>query len=250
MHKLKRTTEEVARYFEEQGCKLLGEYKGALAPMDYQCKCGKLSKISWNNFSNGRRCGYCHSTGRKKKYSRDEVAEIFKSRGCELLETTYSSNKQRLRYRCKCGRVAKISFVGFYFQKQYCRACGTEETKKKLRKEGSQEYRKVYYKYRKSLRRTLKALKQEKMDYSHRLLGYTAKDLQQHIINHPNWEKVKDATWHLDHIFPVRAFVEHGITDIKLINCLENLQPLFEKDNISKNDDYDKHRFKTWLTSH
>jgi len=244
---LKRTTEEVAIYFEEQGCKLLSEYIGCMNPMEYQCKCGRLAKTSWNNFTKGKRCGYCHSTGRKKKYTRDEVAAIFKSRGCELLEPTYLSNKQRLQYRCKCGRIAKISFVGFYFQNQYFRACGTEENLKKLRKEGSKEYRKMYYRYRKSLRRTLAALKQKKMTYSHKLLGYTARDLQRHIMNHPNWEKVKDAAWHLDHIFPVRAFVEHGITDIKLINCLENLQPLSEKENISKNDNYDKDKFKAFL---
>jgi hypothetical protein len=42
---LKRTTEEVAKYFEEQGCKLLGEYTGAMVPMEYICICGRTSKM-------------------------------------------------------------------------------------------------------------------------------------------------------------------------------------------------------------
>jgi hypothetical protein len=78
-------------------------------------------------------------------------------------------------------------------------------------------------------------------------LGYTARELQTHIANHPNWENVKNTKWHLDHIFPVKAFVEHGITDIKLINCLENLQPLSQRENNQKCDNYNEKDFIEWL---
>jgi len=73
----------------------------------------------------------------------------------------------------------------------------------------------------------------KKLDYSHKLLGYTARELQSHLEKHPSWEKLKDTDWHLDHIFPIKAFFEHGITDIALINCLDNLQPLSQKKNNS-----------------
>jgi len=52
----------------------------------------------------------------------------------------------------------------------------------------------------------------------------------------------------LDHIFPIQAFIKYGIRDIKLINCLENLQPLSPVDNMIKSDNYDKKEFEKWLT--
>ena len=36
--KIKRTTEEAAQYFKEQGCELLDEYVGCMLPMDYKCE--------------------------------------------------------------------------------------------------------------------------------------------------------------------------------------------------------------------
>ena len=53
----------------------------------------------------------------------------------------------------------------------------------------------------------------------------------------------------MDHIFPIQAFVDYGIKDIKLINCLENLQPLNGKENCSKGDKYDVEKFEKWLES-
>ena len=245
--KLKRTTEEVRTYFAEFGYELLGEYEGVIKPIECRCSCGKISKISWNNFSRGRRCAYCHPTGRKKKYTLEEVSKVFEEHGCKLLATEYQSNIEPLDCVCKCGRPWKASVNVILNQNQYCQECGRESARKKLTKPGSKKYRELYYKYRKSIRRTLAALNMKKLDYSHKLLGYTAKDLQNHIINHPNWNNVKDTEWHLDHIFPVKAFVDHGITDIKLINCLDNLQPLSQKENNQKCDNYDKQAFEVWL---
>ena len=58
------------------------------------------------------------------------------------------------------------------------------------------------------------------------MLGYTVNELKNHIHNHPNWSNIKKNNWHLDHMFPVKAFLDYGIIDLKLINCLDNLQPL------------------------
>lgn len=55
--------------------------------------------------------------------------------------------------------------------------------------------------------------------------------------------------WHIDHIFPLKAFVDYGILDPALANCLENLQPMLGKENISKSAKYDKFSFENWLES-
>lgn len=55
--------------------------------------------------------------------------------------------------------------------------------------------------------------------------------------------------WVVDHKFPIKAFLDYGIEDIALINCLENLQPLEEKANLRKNDYYLASDFETFLVS-
>jgi len=80
-----------------------------------------------------------------------------------------------------------------------------------------------------------------------RLIGYDYKQLQEHITSHPNWEKVKDEDWHVDHIFPIKAFLDHGISDLKIINALDNLRPVAAQVNLCKNAKYDKVAFSEYL---
>lgn len=87
----------------------------------------------------------------------------------------------------------------------------------------------------------------QKEQSSKSYLDYTVEDLRNRITNHPNWKLVKDHSWHIDHIFPVKAFVKNGITDIKIINALDNLQPLEKTCNLSKGGKYNKEEFLNWL---
>lgn len=98
-----------------------------------------------------------------------------------------------------------------------------------------------------ALSRCYKCTGQEKLDHSHKLLGYSPRQLQEHIQSHPNWEKVKNGEWHLDHVFPIIAFLEHGIKEISLMCALDNLQPLSGKKNCQKNGRYDRGTFEKWL---
>jgi hypothetical protein len=79
------------------------------------------------------------------------------------------------------------------------------------------------------------------------LLGYDYKQLQFRIESHPNWAQVKDLFWHIDHIFPIKAFLDYGISDLKLINDLGNLRPILAVDNHSKNARYSKEDFLLYL---
>ena len=54
----RKTQEEVARLFEERGCKLIGEYVNALTPIEYICKCGTVRKQRIDNFLN-HECRSC-----------------------------------------------------------------------------------------------------------------------------------------------------------------------------------------------
>lgn len=50
-------------------------------------------------------------------------------------------------------------------------------------------------------------------------------------------------------IIGLKAFVDYGILDARLANCLDNLQPMIGHDNTSKSAKYDKSLFEDWLRS-
>lgn len=89
--------------------------------------------------------------------------------------------------------------------------------------------------------------KTKKADHAHKVLGYTPNQLLAHLQSFATWETLKLGAWHLDHVFPIMAFVRRGIKDLKLICALSNLQPLPGSDNCSKNDVYDEQKFEKWL---
>jgi hypothetical protein len=90
------------------------------------------------------------------------------------------------------------------------------------------------------VRNSLLALYQVKSERTQLLLGYTTEDLRQHLeskfLEGMCWENYGE--WHVDHIKPISAFAREGITSIKEINALTNLQPLWASENLSKGDRY------------
>lgn len=42
--------------------------------------------------------------------------------------------------------------------------------------------------------------------------------------------------WEIDHIIPVTAWLDSGVTDLDIINSIDNLQPLWKKDNMNKSN--------------
>jgi hypothetical protein len=251
----KLTLEYVKGFFEEQGCKLLEKrYKNNKTKMSYRCNCGNISKIQFGNFKHGQRCFECghRNKGEKKRLSFKYIKSYFEKNGCELLENKYINSRTKMRYQCSCGNISKIAFKHCYNFIR-CKECGEKACF------GENHYRWIKdrkkYKERKKfrqkcysmLRKTLKETYQKKENRTYKMLGYTAEELQDYICNHSNWEEVKNLKWHLDHIYPIGAFLDYGINDVKLINCLENLQPLECRENISKSDKYDQYQFEDWL---
>lgn len=66
-------------------------------------------------------------------------------------------------------------------------------------------------------------------------------------MSHPNWASCVGKKWDIDHVFPVSAFVSFGVFDLKIINSLDNLQPLPKNTNLSKGGTYDNEAFVKWL---
>ena len=255
----------VKKYFEEQGCELLEDsYTNARVPIKYRCVCGKESKICFYSFKAGNRCKECGNkksadkqTGRFRDgteltHGLDYAMNFFAKHGCKLLEKRYIKSVAPMKFVCSCGNITQRSLNKFK-KSPYCNRCGF------ARRSGVNNYQwrtdreqvRWEYEFRqrsyKLLKMVLNATGRVKNNRSAEMLGYDYKQLQRHVMEHPNWAVLRNKKWHLDHIFPIKAFLDYGIKDIKAINCLENLQPLSVKENCSKSAKYDKIEFEDWL---
>lgn len=93
-----------------------------------------------------------------------------------------------------------------------------------------------------------RSIKQVEMD-----IGYTQDQFKLHIeslwLDGMSWDNRSE--WHIDHIIPIKQFIDNNIEDIMLINHLDNLQPLWAKENISKKDKrVTKHEFDEFIKNH
>lgn len=164
----------------------------------------------------------------------------FEEHGCKLLETEYKNSYSKMKYLCKCGREA-ITIWSRFSQGHRCRKCFNERHSEKMQNPNREIVRlnkTIAQRSNAMVRRVLKGFKNIKKSKCIDILGYSNLELKNHLQTHPNWVNIKDKKWSIDHIFPIKAFVEHGITDMKIINSLDNLQPLLLLENMSKGDKY------------
>jgi hypothetical protein len=201
----------------------------------------------WRSCKGVHPCLQCEAynpNAKLKIYPKEYVEEYVKQHNCRLLEP-YQIGKP-IKYICSCGSIRTKKFDGFRIQPN-CNKCKSYRSEKNTNPTYYKLKRKYGYKCRGILKRYLQYIGEHKTNHTHILLGYTHKDLQNHITNHPNYQGEKDL--HIDHIFPFKAFFDYGIYDIKLTNSLDNLQPLTAKENLQKSAKYDKVLFENWLTN-
>jgi hypothetical protein len=247
--------DEVKKRFENNGLILLEtEYIHSSTPMKYICKKGHISTITWNSLNRKKNigCGTCLQQKQcdKIRQNYDYVKKYFEKQDCILLETEYKNSITKMRYVCKCGKESVIRWNHFFNKGSRCNSCKSEN--QRIRRynpdrELVKNTKVIGRRCRAMLIRVLKIIKVPKEVKSEILLGYSRIDLRNHLMSHPDWDRVKNTNWSIDHIFPIKAFTERGITDVKLINCLENLRPMELCKNISKRDKYNNEEFELWL---
>ena len=252
----KLTQEYVSECFLKSGCELISQYKNTRTSVEYRCSCGTIAKINVNIFINQNgRCKNCGITRNKnaQKLDFNYVKNYFYEHGCKLLDDFYCNNNTPLNYECSCGNVSKITF-GNFKSGQRCKNCGNQKISNKQTGDSNHQWNEnrdkvcfrsmIHKKCKQMLGNTLKKVGKTKIGKTAEILGYTRQELLNHVVNHPNWQLVNKEKWHLDHIFPVKAFIDHNIYDMKKINALTNLQPLSAKDNLLKGSNYCEHEFK------
>lgn len=92
------------------GFKIIKLYEDNLN-LEYICACGKVNKSDVKNISRSTRgphCPKCQNDSKKNSYQ--DIKNIFQNHDCELLiePNEYINNKQRLKFRCKCGSFGEI----------------------------------------------------------------------------------------------------------------------------------------------
>ncbi len=239
------------RYFTGKPCK-----HGHIAERKVcDRKCIECSRASDRKRSSENRTEYNH----KKKLARRRYVERNKS---ELAETWnqyarkyYKENKEELARKARDYREKNQEKIKEYRNnnKEKIRSRRAEYNKKN--KESIDAYNRYYRennpevisenskRYAKEnphimfLRNTLRRIERRLPGSQYEsYLGYTKNEFINHIESQfkdgMSWDNRSE--WHIDHIKPIIAFIKEGVTDIKVINALSNLQPLWAKENLSK----------------
>ena len=255
----------VQSFYKEAGCELLSEYFGDERPLTYRCKCGLIVTSNFHTFKKRKNCWTC---GKKKTLlDLDIIYKFVEENNLSLISLhTYENTKEgKLLLRCNCGREYEKTW-NYLKNKRSINACKECTFKQKSEKTSGVnhpfwnkdrekvEFRKLFARRMYSMiSKCYQQFNLKKEIKSYEFLGYTHYDLGFHITNHPNYKNaIKNNDMHIDHIFPIKAFIDFRLCEkehIKIINSLENLQPLNAFDNLSKNDKYDKEEFIKFLKS-
>lgn len=186
------------------------------------------------------------------KKTLSELQAAFAAEGCVLLEDHYIGALNPMKYLCCCGTESRISWNNFRAGTR-CQECNKAEMKTTRNpkwnpnREEVRVNKMVRQRYYRWLYHVLKLNGSKKTTKSCTILGYTSAQLTEHLKNHPHWNVVKDLEWHIDHIFPIKAFMDYGLTDPKLVNALDNLRPTLATHNLVKGASYCAAEFETWL---
>lgn len=134
--------------YSSAGCKLLStEYDGVRSDLEYICQCGHKHKMPYYCFhrGQGRLCPKC--AGSQKK-TIEEVREIFKKEGCQLISTTYKWNRQKLTYIARCGHQHTIKASAFFEgEGRLCPICQDKINRVNSRKYSESQQRIMLEKY-------------------------------------------------------------------------------------------------------
>jgi hypothetical protein len=181
---------------------------------------------------------------------------VFSSRGYTLLTDHHSHGRQIFEALCPRGHLYKTNLTKFKDCGHGCAKCaaiensGANNPNWNPDREFVAQNGKIWRAWRNNLRAAVSGRNKKASEEIYNILGYDWKDLRQHIFNHPNWNKLQDKTaYHIDHVYPIKAFLDYGIKDPKIICALDNLQPLDKAVNMKKNKFYDEQKFEDYLKS-
>lgn len=186
--------------------------------------------------------GYKREVPLTKEQEKIERAKVWKRYYLKNKEKLKQRNKERREnnkeYHIQYEKERYAKNPEFYKQKwlKYCR-----ENRKKINAKRKYRYEnEVDYKLRCILRsRFRQALSKKDKLSSIDFVGCSVSELKQHIEKQfkkgMNWNNWSQTGWHIDHIIPLFKFDLSEKTQVEKAFHYTNLQPLWAKENQSKN---------------
>ena len=121
---VKKSYEEIKKYIEQQGYKLLSkEYINNSIKLKMKCCKGHECEISWGNFQQGKRCKYCRAE--EKKWSLDYISDYLNQYGYKLIKEVKQVSKGTRRFliECPCSHQYEVNFIKFKNSNRRCPIC-------------------------------------------------------------------------------------------------------------------------------
>lgn len=118
--------DDIRREFESEGYTLLtSEYKNNKQKLEFICSEGHRDSISYNSWSNGRRCNTCgyRRSSEKNKHDINFVRECLEKEGYTLLSDTYINKYIPIKYKCQKGHEGYVSFGNWLNNNTRCSSC-------------------------------------------------------------------------------------------------------------------------------
>jgi hypothetical protein len=147
--------------------------------------------------------------------------------------------KDGLKYICKiCDDLQQKKYYQEHSSKQILSVRNWQaKNRDKVRSYQKTPINRIRRNIRKRLSRVIKRLLGHSLHPSTKEIGCSVQELKQWIeskfSSNMSWENY-GSLWSIDHIRPIASFDINNETERKIINHWTNLQPLLNKDNLSK----------------
>ena len=193
------------------------------------CSCCKIEK-SYDEYhkSKNDKDGYKTACKVCRNKKQDDYRQNNKDKINEYMKNYSEVNSTDIKLKCKK-----------WVNDNRDKANETKRLWKRSNKERLRKYNKTYtHKWRMFLHGTLKRMNLPKSNRTIDMLGYSPLKFKEHLeslfLPGMSWDNHGD--WHIDHIKPLSLFASD--TPINIVNALDNIQPLWAKDNLIKGDNY------------
>lgn len=230
-----------------------GDYKIGQDILMFRCARGHVRSVKALSAVHGRACRDCLGL---EIAPVEMVRECFDAAAYTVSTAGYKTARSVLPCVCPKGHNWVTTYKAFKRGTRcFTCACASRGEKTRLRyatRGGppAAERKNWTTRYLSLLPRITKTTTFKKTQKTALILGYTPAQFSAHIQGHPAWQKLGDnGVYQIDHIFPVAAWLDYGVTDPRLVNALENLQPLTPQANRQKWDLYNHAQFENYLTN-